>query len=485
MPFMGTAQAPSKTTSGSRYPSVGVDASSHPHLSPPASSRISSANLLSDHEIKQVNPELYAASTPLGLECALGRLEKQQQFLERFARTPEGSKEKRALQAMSSFLKQHITAARSQGSFEARHLAYTSADDVLIEIRKSIPDSAKKGLDQVLKDNPFSVPFSSTSFKAAFSGRSRSISQSQEAAPVSHLGGLNNIGGNNCFINGSLQLVKTLARDLQITHVDGMPMLSKFFQNNPLSEQNLRALHLEIKPLLDANTDLRGALEGNRQEDARPLLLALLERCNIPSFAVQETQTSGDITKVLTHEHAVTGAATPLREQYFDLMPPASQRTPVTIQQIVNQSLIDHPIIGYNASGNATISSTKTTFLASKEAAPQVLTLSIGRFSQELIRKEDGSVEFHGIKNSNPVSGLLNAVTIPIAGGSSVTYEPTSVLCHIGAELRPGHYITYRKENDLWMKYNDSHVSVATAEELEQIKREAYFISYRKKEVAG
>lgn len=475
-------------TSG--YPSINIDKTPHPHLSSPAESTdSSSANSFSTPEIAAAVSELRMASTPLGLECALGRIEQQKEYLKSFA---VSSTDKRALNDRIALLDQKIVKARSQDSFTAAHLNYTEADDILTDIRKNFPDTAA-GLDEVLRRNPFSLltraqpnfAFFSKSPKAPRSTASTATSSSSiETSALRSPHGLDN-PGQNCFINGSLQLVKTLARDLGITQVAGMPVFSQFIQNQNLSEHDVKALHLEIKPLLDANEDLRDALDNTgtamRQEDARPLLLALLERCNIPSFAVRETRTVAGKRTILAHEDARTGAATPLHEHYFDLMPPPLQSIPATMQEIVSRSLMDHPITDYGATGEEIIASTKTTSLTSKEEAPQVLTMSIGRFSKEQMPKLDGSVEFHGTKNSNPVSGLLDNVNIPAADGSSVTYEPTSILCHKGKQLSPGHYITYRKEDDVWMKYNDSYVSVATEAELQEMKSEAYFVSYKKK----
>jgi ubiquitin C-terminal hydrolase len=80
----------------------------------------------------------------------------------------------------------------------------------------------------------------------------------------------------------------------------------------------------------------------------------------------------------------------------------------------------------------------------------------------------------------------IGPLTIPASNGQpKTTYLPHAVICHDGDSPQSGHYVTYRKINGAWWKFNDTKVDKADDRDAAFMKRNGYVMLYRRADATG
>ncbi|HLB34703.1 MAG TPA: hypothetical protein VJK54_10795 [Chthoniobacterales bacterium] len=291
-------------------------------------------------------------------------------------------------------------------------------------------------------------------------------------------------GGNDCFINSSLQLLKSIGVPSFIT----MPNLAKFLNNEVKTDKDCRALRLEMANQVMAGTQefdsQPTSVEPNPnnvvkkinecgtavfQQDVSAFLLRLLEKVEVPQATFTETLTN--------QEQAEAPRIVQQKETLFPLTLPSLKEgmNSLTIQDILDCNLTLEFQMKWNDGDLNKTKVNQTRQLINP--APTSLVVSIGRFDFN-----DGRV----IKRNDTIQGVLNSITFPLINGQLVIYQPNAIICHLGDSVNNGHYICYRKEGNIWWKFDDAIVSKATYEEdNETIHKNCYIVSYIKTDAAS
>ncbi|OHE77363.1 MAG: hypothetical protein A3F67_05355 [Verrucomicrobia bacterium RIFCSPHIGHO2_12_FULL_41_10] len=272
---------------------------------------------------------------------------------------------------------------------------------------------------------------------------------SSSSIPVSRL----NNGGNDCFINSSLQLVKALG----LTVPSNMLNLNKFL-NNELNADDCRSLRNEIaNDVLRDSDDFRNVIyygKAQSQQDAAAFLRLLLEKINAPQAYFQN---------IIIRVGDQTDVPREITERILSLGLP--EHDGINMQEIVDNFLQDQV-----PRENTNIIKEDATL---KEPVPQSLVVSVKRFGFDYRANT-------GTKRQDIIEGVLNTIILPCEDGEEVTYEPQAIICHVDSNaVNSGHYICYRKEENVWWKFNDLVVTKATDGDLyETIPQNCYVISY-------
>ncbi len=139
------------------------------------------------------------------------------------------------------------------------------------------------------------------------------------------------------------------------------------------------------------------------------------------------------------------------------------------------QSLIDYTLFPElmddrnNVHNRFGLNAVKTLFLTGN---PESFTLQLARYSYS----EEGA-----LKDLRPVMGITEPVELPISTGITVRMQPQSIICHSGASVNSGHYVTLvRKEDDSWELHNDGQVSIPSENLLHYYLQNAYMVHYER-----
>ncbi len=280
----------------------------------------------------------------------------------------------------------------------------------------------------------------------------------------------------NCFVNSSLQAFKAVAEACGIGGVEGLPQLSHFLRSGVLTRSECKDLHLEMRDVLQGNRlhqDLADAIDSNGiasvQQDAGEFLKILLARTTVPKVYLQGMYE-------FRHEEFGSPSARPspsaFGEPFLKLnIEGAAGNSAMTMAQLVDQN-ITTPVQAQRRIGQG--DSEEATLKLSLSRVPDSLFVQIARYDSR------------GNKLQNSISGLGEGIQLPVVRppGAFVEYEPIAFVCHLGTTLHGGHYITFKKENEVWKRYSDDHVE--EFESLSQtdqrtIKNDSYLIAYKKK----
>src|SRR3990167_1041673 len=289
-------------------------------------------------------------------------------------------------------------------------------------------------------------------------------------------------GGNDCFINSSLQLLKALGLPFPAT----MPNLSRFLNNKVKPDEDCRALRLEMANEVMASTQefdpqpnteetnpnnvvkkIRKEGAAVLQQDAAAFLLCLLNKVEAPKITFTETLTN--------QEQTGTPRTAQREETLFPLTLPLSEEVVggLTMQDVFDRSLTAEISMKWN-DGDLDKTRVSQTRLFSNPA-PEKLIVSIGRFRFDHIQQAT-------TKRRNNIEGVLNTIKLPLINGEVAFYQPNAIICHLGDSANSGHYICYRKEENTWWKFDDSVVTEVVidngTEDNENIAKNCYVISY-------
>jgi len=165
-----------------------------------------------------------------------------------------------------------------------------------------------------------------------------------------------------------------------------------------------------------------------------------------------------------------------------------------SLQDSMNAFFASEPVNNYqmttispnkNPRRTLSLNATKQTFL--KETAPFLL-LSLNRFIPVYQQNERGEEVYVGAKKiSDPIeeaftftlsSGWFDEGKRPQAG---IQYDLIAFSVHLGPSMNGGHYVTYRKEGEVWYKFDDAEVTQVTSEQLEKAQKQLYEALYERR----
>jgi serine/threonine protein kinase len=248
--------------------------------------------------------------------------------------------------------------------------------------------------------------------------------------------GLTN-GGADCFINSSLQLLCSLGVRAPLD----MPQLGRFFGGNIHTGGDCRNLRTELrnKAFQDVG-EIHGAIvDGTAvsQQDAATAVGLLLDKIGAPKleFSKTFTRTQDNVSR-------------PGPDKSTSVLPLQLPQNPGqhSLSGLVTSNLTSQlDVGGWNDRGG---DHRATETLTLKDPAPDTAVVSIGRFSYGV----GGAT-----KRRDTVTGITDPVTMTDSSGKRVSYEPRSIICHLGAGVGGGHYVTYRKEGPDWLLFNDNN----------------------------
>lgn len=292
----------------------------------------------------------------------------------------------------------------------------------------------------------------------------------------------------NCAVNASLQAYKTAVLASQIAP-RAPTALSHFLSTDYLSWGESLRLHSEMIALMKRHgvyveSENRSLQEEEgvitSQQDAGEFLSALLQEKGMPQVIFEQRFHFQD-------DFEKAGQCTS-PDPFLRLTIEAPIKKKYTIQELIDANLQSSVSIKREDNSPQNEQAIQQLFLPQGQA-PKILFVQLARYSASY---EGGNR--HEEKLQCTLSGLGNPIflpELPLQGNpnSLIEYEPLAFVCHIGGSLQEGHYITYCKKNERWIRYDDDQVDDITdtfsRDDQFNICRYCYIIVYQKKEPAS
>lgn len=298
--------------------------------------------------------------------------------------------------------------------------------------------------------------------------------------------GIPNIG-NSCYMNATLQPVITLYEELlrkmkpsSTKQIGKKPALTTsainllnevrtppIRRNYTEKTNNLKASSQEFfANLVKSEQDGGLGWEGKcgRQEDALGFLISLLDWMKVPQI-----QTRSNFIDVASQRKKKA-----IGKDFASILNLAfPAKTPVTMQEIVDNSLKPEEGVDYKWE-ETDVQSTKVTKVPLLKGLNNlhngILVLNLSRAGLDDIKNET-------IVNNPFKITIKKEQTRDLASDKS--YQLISFIQHIGSSGKNGHYISYVKENNQWVQYNDAEVSIVRDDLAKEAASGSYMFFYK------
>jgi hypothetical protein len=282
--------------------------------------------------------------------------------------------------------------------------------------------------------------------------------------------GIPNIG-NSCYMNASLQALAafygnlpnpkpassftTAAKDLVTTLTD----------TNTADRATLKS---KAENFFDTCSSAGLSFPAGTQQDASELLITLLNKLKAPQGV-----TNTYLTNPTTGEKKLSTDA-PWTIYNVALKPSDGDKQP--LQYIFDRSLKDQSVT--DAKWDETDTEKKPLTGTYKLNADTLKTLPVfpihvGRFANVGSTTSKINTNLTAPFKLVIKQKYLNNATAPL------TYELSGFIEHQGSTLMGGHYVTYIKEGEKWILYDDRSVSAPSQSTVEKAASNAYILFYK------